>query len=78
MTQAGFHWLGSADPVHNDYVGGHTTDIAGLSTKAFQILWNQNNPKDRIDEDGDYGPQTEARLKKSPAAGFPQGASCKK
>jgi len=43
---------------------------------AFQKLWNRNNPGDKIGEDGAYGPQTEARLKKSPATGFATGASC--
>jgi hypothetical protein len=76
MTAAGFRWFGSADPVHNDYVGGGSVDLAGLDTKAFQRLWNRNHPNDKISEDGDYGPETESRVKQSPAAGFAQGASC--
>src|SRR5439155_12545838 len=43
---------------------------------AFQELWNVNNPGDKIAVDGAYGPQTEARLKKSPTTGFAIGASC--
>jgi MYXO-CTERM domain-containing protein len=38
--------------------------------RAFQRLWNTNNPGDRIGEDGAYGPMTEARLARAPAAGF--------
>jgi hypothetical protein len=76
MTAAGFRWFGSGDPVHNDYVGDGTVDLLGLSTRAFQRLWNLNHANDRIAEDGDYGPQTEARLKVSPAAGFAHGATC--
>src|SRR6185437_6175944 len=44
--------------------------------KAFQVLWNANNPNDTIAADGAYGPATEARLQKSPAAGFAIGPSC--
>lgn len=46
------------------------TDIRTLSVKAFQRLWNRFNPKDKIAEDGEYGPLTESKLKKSPAKGF--------
>ena len=72
----GWSWLGSRDPVHFDYLGGGTRDIRGTAVLAFQRLWNRNNPGDRIDEDGVYGPQTEARLRQSPAEGFGAGASC--
>jgi uncharacterized protein (TIGR03382 family) len=64
----------SGDPVHFDH--NASDDIRGEDTLAFQKLWNRNNPGDQIAEDGDYGPQTEARLKKSPATGFAKGASC--
>src|SRR5690606_27927812 len=37
---------------------------------AFQKLWNLNHPEDRIDEDGSFGPQTRARLRKTPMSGF--------
>ena len=74
LQAEGFAWLGSSDPVHFDYRGG--TDIRALSVLAFQRLWNRNHPSDRIAEDGDYGPNTESRLRRSPAAGFPIGPSC--
>ena len=72
----GFSWLGSSDPVHFDYVGSGAEDLRGLDVLAFQRLWNRNNPQDKIAEDGDWGPGTEARMKKSPANGFAKGASC--
>ena len=73
-----FKWLGKSDRVHFDYKGGdagpaHTaTDVL-----AFQKLWNRNHAEDPIPETGKYSPLTEQRLKKSPASGFPLGASCK-
>ena len=33
-----FDWFGAGDPVHFDYIGGNTTDLAGLSILAFQQL----------------------------------------
>src|SRR5690606_40481535 len=39
-------------------------------------LWNGNDPNDLIAEDGIYGPQTEARLRESPAEGVPKGPEC--
>ena len=62
------------DVVHFDHTS--SADDRGLDTKAFQVLWNKNHPTDTIAEDGAYGPQTEARLKQSPATGFPIGPSC--
>ena len=62
------------DVVHFDHT--HSSDTRGADVKAFQTLWNRNHPEDPISVDGSYGPQTEARLKASPATGFAQGASC--
>ena len=72
----GFAWQGAADVVHFDYTGPGIVPFKGNDVRAFQQLWNKNNPGDFIAEDGAYGPQTGARLAKSPAAGFPMGASC--
>jgi N-acetylmuramoyl-L-alanine amidase len=58
------------DPPHFDYVGGGVTDIRSQSILAFQQLWNKNNPSNKIDEDGGFGPQTEDALNQSPANGF--------
>ncbi len=72
-----FTWLGSSDPVHFDYSGdAPTVDLRELSVAAFQRLWNRNHPEDPIEEDGDYGGATEARILRSPAAGFEFGAPC--
>ncbi len=69
----GFAWLGSNDPVHFDYKGPGSENQSKVGVMAFQQLWNLNHPEDPIAEDGVYGPQTEARLKKSPAEGFASG-----
>jgi hypothetical protein len=76
LTAQGFKWFGSADAVHFDYVGPGAVSHKGLDVMAFQRLWNRNNPQDKISEDGGWGPQTEARMKLTPAAGFPVGAQC--
>ncbi|HSS01585.1 MAG TPA: M15 family metallopeptidase [Kofleriaceae bacterium] len=62
------------DPVHFDHLS--SADIRGRDTLAFQRLWNRNHPGDKIAADGAYGPQTEARLRQSPATGFATGATC--
>jgi Carboxypeptidase regulatory-like domain len=72
----GFRWLGSSDVVHFDYTGAGAVDIRPLAVKAFQRLWNRNNPGDRIAEDGAWGPSTAARMDRAPAAGFTTGAQC--
>ncbi|HEY5950820.1 MAG TPA: M15 family metallopeptidase [Kofleriaceae bacterium] len=74
MSNRGWTWLGSSDPVHFDHLG--SADIRGKDVLAFQRLWNRNNPGDKIAEDGAYGPQTESRLRQSPATGFAKGAGC--
>lgn len=74
LEAEGFVWFGSRDRVHFTYSGG--SDLAGQSVIAFQRLWNRNHPGDRIAEDGDFGPDTESRLRRSPAEGFPIGATC--
>mmetsp|Transcript_7717 Transcript_7717/g.8182 ORF Transcript_7717/g.8182 Transcript_7717/m.8182 type:complete len:231 (-) Transcript_7717:324-1016(-) len=62
------HNYPSSDPVHFDYTG--VADIARQNLLAFQQLWNQNNPNNRIDEDGIYGPQTDNALYNSPCGGW--------
>ncbi|MDQ3339361.1 MAG: M15 family metallopeptidase [Myxococcota bacterium] len=71
------HWSHSVpgDPVHFDNT--RSPDNRGQDVRAFQRLWNRNHPGDKISVDGDYGPQTAARLKRSPATGFAKGAFCK-
>jgi len=60
------------DPPHFDYQGGGTIDLRSKSILAFQQLWNQNHPNQKISEDGGFGPQTEDALNRSPAPGFPK------
>ncbi len=72
----GFSWLGSSDPVHFDYTGAGAIDHRGLDVLAFQMLWNANHPEDLIGEDGEYGPETEARLLAAPAEGFDKTLTC--
>lgn len=76
LEAQGFKWLGSSDVVHYDYKGAGTKDLKAVQVKAFQQLWNYNNPTDLLVEDGSYGPQTEARLKLSPAEGFAKTPTC--
>ena len=71
-----FRWYGSGDAVHFDYVGPGSVDHRGVDVLAFQQLWNRNHPDDTIVEDGEYGPETQARLQQSPAEGFLMGAEC--
>jgi hypothetical protein len=76
-AMAAHHWSHSVpgDPVHFDHT--QSPDNRGQDVKAFQRLWNRNHPGDKISVDGVYGPQTAARLKKTPATGFAKGAQCK-
>ena len=75
MAAHGWRWFGNADKVHFDYIAGGT-DVRSLSILAFQRLWNNSHPTDKISEDGDYGPATAARLAKSPGGGFTNGPTC--
>jgi Synergist-CTERM protein sorting domain-containing protein len=74
MSARGWAHDVAGDPVHFDHTA--SPDDRGQDTKAFQVLWNKNHTTDQIATDGAYGPQTEARLKQSPATGFAIGASC--
>lgn len=76
-TMGAHHWAHDVpgDPVHFDNT--RSPDNRGDDVLAFQRLWNRNHPGDKISADGDYGPQTAARLKLAPATGFPKGAFCK-
>lgn len=73
LTEYGWKWFGSDDPVHFDFVGGSTQDIRSTAVKAFQQLWNLNNPDKPLTVDGDYGPNTNSRLNQSPVEGFSKG-----
>lgn len=76
MKNRGWHrTLYRIDPVHFEHT--ESASLGELGILAFQRLWNRNNPNDRIDEDGDWGPATLARIDRSPAEGFRIGASCR-
>jgi N-acetylmuramoyl-L-alanine amidase len=72
LEQHNWFWLGAFDPPHFDYQFRAATrqDLGIVGVRAFQRLWNQNNPHDQIAEDGIYGAQTGARISNSPAEGF--------
>ncbi len=84
LRAEGFSWYcdyrnggrssGCRDVVHFDYFSGE--DLRPLAVLAFQKLWNRNNPDDRIAEDGGWGPQTAARVARSPLDGFARSATC--
>ncbi|WP_019500957.1 peptidoglycan-binding protein [Pseudanabaena sp. PCC 6802] len=73
LERYGWQKLGDFDPMHFDFVGGGTKDISSISVLAFQKLWNENNPQNRIAEDGRFGPATDACLAESPMEGFAKG-----
>lgn len=70
-----YEWkrLGHFDPMHFDFVGAGTQDINPIAIKAFQQLWNENNPSDSLEVEGIFGPLTESRLNISPSDGFSKG-----
>lgn len=70
LERFGWDWIGSFDPVHYDYRGAGCKNLSWLATKAFQQLWNYNNPERRIIEDGSWGDQAEQVLKLVPVTGF--------
>jgi hypothetical protein len=72
-----FRWLGTSDRVHFDYKGDSGGPRTATDVLAFQKLWNRNHAEDPIQENGQYGPPTEQRLKKAPPSGFPLGSSCR-
>ncbi len=72
LKKNSYVWFGLRDKPHYDYrfFAATRDDIGTLGIRAFQILWNKYNPTDLIKVDGNFGPQTEARLRESMAEGF--------
>ncbi|MBD0346280.1 MAG: peptidoglycan-binding protein [Coleofasciculus sp. Co-bin14] len=71
LEAEGWQHFGDGDPVHFTFMGGGVRDdIGDIGVEAFQILWNKQNPADQIEVGTGYGPQTAARLDRSPANGF--------
>jgi len=62
------------DAVHFEHLASN--DLRGVDVLAFQRLWNRANPADVIAEDGEYGPQTGARIAMSPIDGFELPVGC--
>ena len=52
LEAAGCKWYGKGDKVHFTCPG---KAYPGDSIRAFQKLWNCNNPDDKIAVDGKYG-----------------------
>jgi N-acetylmuramoyl-L-alanine amidase len=73
LERFGWQRLGAFDPMHFDFVGGGTKDIGSISVLAFQKLWNENNPTNLLEEDGNFGSMTDTSLAESPTEGFPKG-----
>ncbi len=73
LQSNGWAWAGPGDRGHFRFTGdGVNPGVITESVRAFQILWNRNNPNDPIDEDGIFGDvQTGPRLLRSPVDGFP-------
>lgn len=68
FLQSGFEWTyGLKDAMHFDFPG---KDIRDDSIKAFQSLWNDAFPFDKIPVDGDLGKNTLNKILNSPAEGF--------
>lgn len=72
LGKHGWRWRGPKDPGHFTYIGnGINPHLKEESIRAFQRLWNRNNPADLIDVDGAYGEQeTGPRLLISPIEGW--------
>ncbi len=71
LENQGWQWFGGGDRPHFDYIGDETQDIRDSAILAFQQLWNKNNPHAPIDEDSQFGDETEDKLMQSPIDGFP-------
>jgi N-acetylmuramoyl-L-alanine amidase len=72
LKKHNWRWRGKKDPGHFTYIGpGVTPNVRKESIRAFQRLWNLNNPTDLIHEDGIYGDtETGPRVQRSPVEGF--------
>jgi LAS superfamily LD-carboxypeptidase LdcB len=75
LQAEGWKW-DPADPPHFEIDVDQASNISKLSIQAFQKLWNQNYPADKIPENGIYNTETQERLNKTPVSGFPIGEKC--
>jgi N-acetylmuramoyl-L-alanine amidase len=72
LAKHNWRWRGPSDRAHFTYIGPNISPrVRKESIRAFQRLWNQNNPSDLIQEDGVYGDtETGPRIESSPIEGF--------
>jgi len=72
LARHNWRWRGNADKPHFTYIGPNISgQVRKESIRAFQRLWNLNNPGDLIHEDGVFGDiETAPRIEKSPIGGF--------
>lgn len=70
LKSHGWDCIGSFDPMHFDYKSGGAKDLRFLSIKAFQQLWNINNPASKLAEDGKWGTHTYSALMATSINGF--------
>jgi len=70
LERHGWDWIGSFDPMHFDFVRSGTKDLKSLSILAFQQLWNINNSKRKLVQDGVWGSQTYEALLQTACLGF--------
>ena len=75
LAKFDWQWMGSSDVVHFTYIGKEALPQYRLNVLAFQKLWNCNNPGDLLEESGVYDDETDQRVLKSPADGFPKTCS---
>ncbi len=63
---------------YNFYVPGRDPGLEKRTAiRAFQVLWNYHaSPAERIDDDGVFGPRTEAAMRATPIHGFSYMPSC--
>jgi LAS superfamily LD-carboxypeptidase LdcB len=76
LEAEGWSWMGKSDPVHFSFTGSENLDIAALSIKSFQQLWNLNHPQDKLPENGLYDSKTASRISQAPPNGFPNDKKC--
>ena len=68
LEDEGWDWQGSAKRRHFD-LHSKIPDLPSRSIKAFQELWNENNP-DKLVVDGIWGEKTRQAMLRSPAEGW--------
>src|SRR5690606_31425992 len=74
LLDYGWEWpYGTDDRPHFEWRENNTPNLMVESVRAFQRLWNRNNPTDVIAEDGIWGMQSESRIAQTDAAGFAIG-----